>query len=381
MSGLLKLPPLSLYIHIPWCLQKCPYCDFNSHEYQGSLPENDYIDALLKDLDADLEYVQDRRLQSVFFGGGTPSLFSPAAIDRLLQACRRRIPFEEDIEISLEANPGTFEQQKFADYRSAGINRLSIGIQSFQESQLKQLGRVHNASEALHAAEFARQAGFDNFNLDLMFGLPGQQQKHALADLQQAIGLKPTHLSWYQLTLEPNTLFYRHPPILPESSLIEKMQDAGIELLAASAYQRYEISAFARDGLHCRHNLNYWRFGDYLGIGAGAHGKITLLPQQQIIRTRKIRQPKTYLDPQQSACISRSVIAGNELPLEFMMNVLRLPDGIGELLFEQRTGLPLSTVAQTMKDLRSQGLLKTRDIAPTARGLDLLNNVLQAFIN
>lgn len=381
MSSLLKLPPLSLYIHIPWCLKKCPYCDFNSHEFKGSVPENEYIDALLKDLDKELDYVQERSLQSVFFGGGTPSLFSAKAIQRLLEGCNQRISFAGDIEITLEANPGTFEQQKFADFRTAGINRLSIGIQSFQEDFLIRLGRVHNASEAMRAADIARKAGFDNVNLDLMFGLPGQQQKQALADLQQAIALNPAHISWYQLTLEPNTLFYRYPPALPEAPLIEGMQDAGIELLAESGYQRYEISAFGQPGQQSRHNLNYWHFGDYLGIGAGAHGKLTLPAQNQIIRTRKLRQPRAYLQPNAIYCISQSAIEPSELPLEFMMNVLRLSEGAPESLFEERTGLPLSLVQENLADLREQGLLLSRDIVPTAKGMDLLNNVLQAFIH
>ena len=381
MSSLLKLPPLSLYIHIPWCLKKCPYCDFNSHEFKGSVPENEYIDALLKDLDKELDYVQERSLQSVFFGGGTPSLFSAKAIQRLLEGCNQRISFAGDIEITLEANPGTFEQQKFADFRTAGINRLSIGIQSFQEDFLIRLGRVHNASEAMRAADIARKAGFDNVNLDLMFGLPGQQQKQALADLQQAIALNPAHISWYQLTLEPNTLFYRYPPALPEAPLIEGMQDAGIELLAESGYQRYEISAFGQPGQQSRHNLNYWHFGDYLGIGAGAHGKLTLPAQNQIIRTRKLRQPRAYLQPNAIYCISQSAIEPSELPLEFMMNVLRLSEGAPESLFKERTGLPLSLVQENLADLREQGLLLSRDIVPTAKGMDLLNNVLQAFIH
>jgi putative oxygen-independent coproporphyrinogen III oxidase len=380
MSSLLKLPPLSLYIHIPWCLKKCPYCDFNSHEFKGAVPENEYIDALLMDLDQGLGYVQERTLQSIFFGGGTPSLFSAKAIQRFLEGCHQRIGFAEDIEITLEANPGTFEQQKFADFRTAGINRLSIGIQSFQEDFLSRLGRVHNASEALRAADIARKAGFDNVNLDLMFGLPSQEQEQALADLQQAIALNPSHISWYQLTLEPNTQFYRYPPALPEASLIEGMQDAGIELLAESGFQRYEISAFSQPGQRSQHNLNYWHFGDYLGIGAGAHGKLTLPAQNQIIRTRKLRQPRAYLQPHAIYCVSQSAIEQAELPLEFMMNVLRLTEGATESLFEERTGLPLSLVQKNLDDLRKQGLLLRRDIVPTAKGMDLLNNVLQAFI-
>ncbi|MCV6606305.1 MAG: radical SAM family heme chaperone HemW, partial [Porticoccaceae bacterium] len=292
---MLTLPPLSLYIHIPWCVRKCPYCDFNSHTAGGELPEADYVAALLADLKNDLSYVQGRRIHSIFFGGGTPSLFSPRAIQQILDGVAREIGFDSNIEITLEANPGTFEQQKFADFRAAGVNRLSIGIQSFDDLHLQQLGRIHSAREAHSVASMARAAGFDNFNLDLMHGLPGQSLDDALNDLRRAIAIEPNHLSWYQLTIEPNTAFYRQPPKLPEDSVLEAVFDHGQQLLADSGFEQYEVSAYARDGQASSHNLNYWQFGDYLGIGAGAHGKVTLAQKQQVIRSRKTRAPKDYL--------------------------------------------------------------------------------------
>ncbi len=381
MSALLKVPPLSLYVHIPWCLQKCPYCDFNSHEFDGQLPEAEYVDALLEDLAGDLDYVQQRPLQSIFFGGGTPSLFSAEAFERILSACKKHIDFDSDIEITLEANPGTFEQSRFAEYRAAGINRLSIGIQSFQAAMLVKLGRVHDEKEALSAAEIARAAGFENFNLDLMFGLPGQNLELAMADLKQALDLQPAHISWYQLTLEPNTVFYKHPPKLPKHDLIDRIQDAGIAQLDAAAYRRYEISAFSRVGKQARHNLNYWHFGDYLGIGAGAHGKITLPRQSRILRTRKIRQPKAYLAKDGVFNAETSEIAESDLTLEYMMNVLRLVQGADLEGFESRTGLPRSSILPTLAQLQQQKLLQAEGIVTSPKGMNLLNNVLQAFIN
>lgn len=270
-----ELPPLSLYIHIPWCVRKCPYCDFNSHQAGPSLPEDDYIDALLADLEQEMPAVQGRPISTIFFGGGTPSLFSAAALGRLLRGVEQRIPFATDIEITLEANPGTFEQEKFKAYRQTGINRLSIGVQSFQPAKLEKLGRIHNGDEAVRAAGMARAAGFDNFNLDLMHGLPDQSLDDALSDLRQAIELAPTHLSWYQLTLEPNTVFWSQPPELPEDDILWDIQEAGQTLMAKHGYRQYEVSAYAQAGRAARHNLNYWRFGDFIGIGAGAHGKLS----------------------------------------------------------------------------------------------------------
>ncbi len=376
----LTLPPLSLYIHIPWCIKKCPYCDFNSHAVTDSLPEQDYINALLDDLQQDLQYVQDRKLQSIFIGGGTPSLFSTASFAELLSAIKSSIAFEDDIEITLEANPGTFEQEKFSGYRESGINRLSIGVQSFQDNFLQPLGRIHSGNEAMKATDIARQAGFTNVNLDLMFGLPGQNTETALNDLQQAISCNPAHISWYQLTIEPNTVFYNQPPKLPSTLLIENIQNQGVSLLKQANFSRYEISAYGQAEKFSRHNLNYWQFGDYLGIGAGAHGKITLPLQQQIIRTQKNRQPKTYLDPDVNYLATTNPIAAQDLVLEFMMNALRLKGGVTESLLELRTGISAASISSILDDLRDKKLLHPTALATTARGYNLLNNVLQAFM-
>ncbi|MFT5320144.1 MAG: putative oxygen-independent coproporphyrinogen III oxidase [Pseudohongiellaceae bacterium] len=376
----LILPPLSLYIHIPWCLKKCPYCDFNSHAYEGELPEKPYIDNLLADLKSDLPYVQGRELVSIFIGGGTPSLFSPASISRLLSDIEKLIPFSKAIEITMEANPGTFEINKFKGFRSAGINRLSIGIQSFDKAALKALGRVHDDAEAKTAAKNVRAAGFENFNLDLMFGLPDQSIKDALADLDIALQCEPPHLSWYQLTIEPNTVFYSQPPQLPEDDLVSEMQDRGIELLAAHNLSRYEISAFCRADKASTHNLNYWRFGDYLGIGAGAHGKVTLPGEQRIMRTRKTRQPAKYLANRQQIMAGLTEVSVADLPLEFMMNALRLVSGSDEMSFEQRTGLSINSISSELTRLRESGLLGKDALATTDRGYKFLNNVLAEFL-
>jgi oxygen-independent coproporphyrinogen-3 oxidase len=316
-SAPLFLPPLSLYVHIPWCVRKCPYCDFNSHAAGESLPEEEYVQALIRELEIELPYAQGRPLQSIFFGGGTPSLFSADNIGRIIQAARRRIGFSDNIEITLEANPGTFEQEKFSGYRSVGVNRLSIGIQSFNDLHLQKLGRIHSGENALAAVAMARQAGFDNFNLDLMHGLPGQTEEEALADLQQAIDLEPTHISWYQLTIEPNTEFYRRPPTLPEDQVLENIQEEGIKKLRDNHFFQYEISAFCRDNRESSHNKNYWQFGDYLGIGAGAHGKITLPDEHRIIRTAKTRHPTDYLQREHSFMASCQQIDKKEHAREF----------------------------------------------------------------
>ena len=376
----LSLPPLSLYVHIPWCLKKCPYCDFNSHAFQGELPEQAYINSLLADLKRDLRWVQNRELTSIFIGGGTPSLFSPASIERLLSAIEQSVGFSADIEITMEANPGTFEMEKFRDFRHAGINRLSLGIQSFNKNYLNTLGRVHDDVEALTAASNVRKAGFDNFNLDLMFGLPQQGIDEALADLRSALAVEPEHLSWYQLTIEPNTVFYSKPPSLPEDDLLGDMQEAGVELLSAQGFSRYEVSAFSKPNKQSIHNLNYWRFGDYLGIGAGAHGKITLPAEQQIIRTRKIRQPASYLEHTDNTLAGCETITTAELPIEFMMNALRLSAGTEESLFQQRTGLPISEIAGSLQRLRNAGLLRKENLATTDKGFNFLNNVLAEFM-
>ena len=375
------LPPLALYIHIPWCVRKCPYCDFNSHTASPVLPEQEYVDALLADLDQDLHAVYGRELTSIFFGGGTPSLFSAEALGRLLQGVEQRIPFAADIEITLEANPGTFEQEKFVAYRKLGINRLSIGIQSFQQEKLEALGRIHNGDEAVRAAGMARQAGFDNFNLDLMHGLPDQSLDDALSDLRQAIALKPTHISWYQLTLEPNTVFWNQPPVLPEDDTLWDIQEAGQALLAEHGYAQYEVSAYAQAGRPARHNLNYWSFGDFIGIGAGAHGKLSH-PDGRIVRTWKTRLPKDYLNPAKSFQAGEKSLSNDEMPFEFLMNALRLTAGVESRLYPERTGLSLETLAEGRREAEQSGLLQVEPsrLAATERGQLFLNDLLQKFL-
>lgn len=380
-GGRFLLPPLALYIHIPWCVRKCPYCDFNSHAAGPQLPEEEYVDALLADLNIDLQHVHGRPLTSIFFGGGTPSLFSDRALGRLLEGVERRIAFAPDIEITLEANPGTFEQAKFKGYRALGINRLSIGVQSFQEAKLKALGRIHDGGEAIRAADMARAAGFDNFNLDLMHGLPEQSIEDALFDLRTAIAQAPTHLSWYQLTMEPNTVFWNQPPVLPEDDLLWDIQEAGQALLAAEGYAQYEVSAYAQPGKQARHNLNYWTFGDFLGIGAGAHAKLST-PHGRILRTWKTRLPKDYLDPGKAYQAGERVLDSDELPFEFLMNVLRLTDGAPAELFSQRTGLSLQQLEQARREAERRGLLQGDDtrLVATAKGQLFLNDLLQLFL-
>ncbi|MBC3270320.1 radical SAM family heme chaperone HemW [Pseudomonas sp. SWRI81] len=376
------LPPLALYIHIPWCVRKCPYCDFNSHTASPVLPEQEYVDALLADLDEDLHAVYGREISSIFFGGGTPSLFSAEALGRLLKGVEQRIPFASDIEITLEANPGTFEQEKFVAYRQLGINRLSIGIQSFQQEKLEALGRIHNGDEAVRAAGMARQAGFDNFNLDLMHGLPGQSLDDALSDLRQAIALNPTHISWYQLTLEPNTVFWNQPPVLPEDDTLWDIQEAGQALLAEHGYAQYEVSAYAQAGRPARHNLNYWSFGDFIGIGAGAHGKLSH-PDGRIVRTWKTRLPKDYLNPTKSFQAGEKSLSNDEMPFEFLMNALRLTAGVDSRLYSERTGLSLDTLAEGRREAEQSGLLQVEPsrLAATERGQLFLNDLLQQFLN
>ncbi|WP_349570893.1 radical SAM family heme chaperone HemW [Azotobacter salinestris] len=380
-KGGFQLPPLALYVHIPWCVRKCPYCDFNSHAAGPELPEDAYVEALLADLEADLPAVHGRELVSIFLGGGTPSLFSARALDRLLHGVNQRLTFARDIEITLEANPGTFEQAKFADYRRLGINRLSIGVQSFQTAQLQALGRIHDGNEAIRAAEMARCAGFDNFNLDLMHGLPGQDVAGALADLRQALALGPMHLSWYQLTLEPNTLFWSQPPEIPEDDLLWDIQEAGQALLAAEGFVQYETSAYARDGRRARHNLNYWTFGDFLGIGAGAHAKLSD-PAARIRRIWKTRLPRDYLAPDKRFQAGERLLEPDELPFEFMMNALRLTEGVPVEFFSARTDLPLASIAEPCAAARDAGLLEMdpRVLRATARGQLFLNDLLQHFL-
>jgi len=350
--------PLSLYIHVPWCIRKCPYCDFNSHKSPDKLPEQAYIDALIADFDHDLaRYPKQQTLHSIFIGGGTPSLLSAQAYARLFQHIQMRIPFVEDIEITLEANPGAIEHDLFSEYRAVGINRLSLGIQSFDPSHLKRLGRVHDTQQAQQAIEQVLQAGFTRFNLDLMYGLPEQSPAQALDDLRIALSYQPSHLSWYQLTIEPNTIFHKTQPVLPNEERIAKMEEAGLALLASHHLQRYEISAFCKAGQMARHNLNYWLFGDYYGIGAGAHGKVTLSAPDSIYRTQKHRQPKDYLDPQKTFLTQSTLITADALVFEFMLNTTRLEQAIPFALFPERTGLPLDIIQPKLQQAQELGLI------------------------
>jgi oxygen-independent coproporphyrinogen-3 oxidase len=378
-SALPGLPPLSLYIHVPWCVRKCPYCDFNSHVHPGTLPEQAYLAALLNDLQQELPRVQGREIETVFIGGGTPSLMSPAFFAELFEGLREHISFSEEAEITLEANPGTVEQGRFGGFREAGINRLSIGVQSFDPAQLKTLGRIHDNTAAHKAIESALAAGFSNFNLDLMHGLPGQTPESALTDLEAAMAWQPPHLSWYQLTLEPNTEFYSRPPTLPDDDRLSDIYDAGAQLLRARGYNDYEVSAWCQPGRASRHNLNYWRFGDYLAIGAGGHGKTTF-HDGRIERYWKTRQPEAYLKRIGSYLAGTQIIGQDELPLEFMMNALRLDAGVSEALFTERTGLPLTSVSEVLAKLRQRGLLHANRIQATERGKRYLNSLLGEFV-
>ena len=377
---LTELPPLSLYIHFPWCVRKCPYCDFNSHAASVDLPEQEYVDVLVANFQSYANWVNGRELQSIFIGGGTPSLFSADSIADLLVRLRDLVGFASDCEITLEANPGTFEQLKFARFREAGINRLSIGIQSFSDAQLHHLGRIHSADEALKAVTMARKAGFDNINLDLMHGLPDQTLVLALADLQQAIDLQPEHLSWYQLTIEQNTEFFNRPPELPEDELLWSIQEQGQQLLSQAGYQQYEVSAYGRPGRQSRHNCNYWSFGDYIGIGAGAHGKLTSLSRQSIFRAQETRLPKDYMAKIYAMEPRMMVVTTGELPFEFMMNVLRLKDGVDMALFEQRTGVPFACIERVWRDLVQQGVVRSDRLTTTEHGFLFLNRVLDHFL-
>ncbi len=378
---LAALPPLALYVHFPWCVRKCPYCDFNSHEARGEVPERAYLDALVRDLESALPLVWGRRVGTVFIGGGTPSLMSPEALAGLLSALRARLPLEQGAEVTLEANPGTFEAAKFREFRAAGVNRLSVGIQSFDPERLAALGRIHDGEQARRAVEIAL-ANFDHVNLDLMYALPGQDLAGALADIEAAIGFGPQHLSAYHLTLEPNTAFHRAPPPLPAEDESARMQEAIEERLAAAGYRHYETSAFARPGGECRHNLNYWLFGDYLGIGPGAHGKLSF--RDRILRQARVRHPKEYLEKAAAgnAVQAEHEVSARDLPFEFMMNALRLTEGFETRLFQERTGLPVAVVAKELEEAERRGLI-VRDhqaIAPTALGRRFLNDLLQLFL-
>ena len=374
---LVALPPLALYVHIPWCVRKCPYCDFNSHERAGALPEQEYVARLMRDIEESLPSVWGRRVVSVFIGGGTPSLFSPESIDALLSGARARLALEPDAEITLEANPGTVEAARFRGFREAGVNRISIGVQSFDDRMLGALGRIHSGLEALRAIE-AAAACFDNVNIDLMYALPGQSAAMARADLQQAIRLGVPHVSAYQLTIEPNTVFWSRPPALPEHDAAADMQLALEDLLGAAGYQHYETSAFARPARRCRHNLNYWQFGDYLGIGAGAHGKVSFA--DRVTRHARAKQPAEYMKA--DAQPQESVVAAGGLPFEFMLNALRLGEGFAPALFTERTGLPITVVERELEAAEARGLLERdwKRIRPSVRGRRFLNELLQSFL-
>jgi oxygen-independent coproporphyrinogen-3 oxidase len=376
------LPPLSLYVHLPWCIKKCPYCDFNSHEMaSGQPPEQAYLDALVADLDAALPLIWGRSVHSIFIGGGTPSLFSPAAIDRLLADLRARLKLSADCEITLEANPGTFEKDRFKAFRRAGVNRLSLGVQSFDDSQLKALGRVHDRAQALAAAREAAECS-DTFNLDLMYALPGQDLAGLDADLSEALALKPPHLSIYHLTIEPNTYFAKFPPTVPEDDLAYDMLDHLVARASQTGLARYEVSAFAQAGHRCWHNLNYWRFGDYLGIGAGAHSKLSFA--HRVVRQVRVREPKLYMErAMQGQAVSQdSEIGRADLAFEFMLNALRLPEGFALQDFTERTGLAPSALQASLAQAQAQGLLEVdlTHARPTARGFDFLNDLQALFL-
>lgn len=376
-------PPLALYAHFPWCVRKCPYCDFNSHQKTGEIPEDAYVAALLADLDADLARIGAARpLVSMFFGGGTPSLFSPDAMASFIAGVRARLPADDAIEITLEANPGTIERGRFAGYRDAGVTRVSLGVQSFNATQLKRLGRIHQVDEVLRAVDELRLAGLDNFNLDLMYGLQDQTSAEALDDLRQAIALAPTHLSHYQLTLEPGTVFHHRPPPLPDTDECYAMQLDCQALLAEAGYAQYEISAYARANHQCAHNRNYWLFGDYLGVGAGAHGKLTL-DSGSVVRTERSKQPRRYLEAGAEERLTLCEVPRGELPFEFMLNALRLREGFTQALFEARTGLRWQDISAPVAESQNRGLLENDGAdhwRPTELGQRFLNDLQALFL-
>jgi oxygen-independent coproporphyrinogen-3 oxidase len=382
-------PPLALYVHMPWCVKKCPYCDFNSHGLRGEPPYARYVEALFADLDADRAHFGDalskRPIVSVFFGGGTPSLFSPELIKRFLEGARERLPFVDRCEVTLETNPGTVEHGRFDGYLAAGVNRISFGIQSFDDEKLKRLGRIHSAAEAEAAVKSAQDAGYDNINLDLMYALPQQSLRGALADVERAIALAPTHISHYQLTLEPNTVFAANPPPLPDDDAAWAMQEACESRLAEAGYGQYEISAYARPDRRCEHNLNYWRFGDYLGIGAGAHGKLTDVSASQVFRRWKVRHPNAYLEAAGSAARlgGHTTVTSGELPFEYMLNALRLIEGVPLEDFSARTGLPAHNIADRIAAGRQKGWLENHPhrLKTTPLGQRFLNDVIASFLD
>jgi len=373
--------PLSLYIHLPWCVRKCPYCDFNSHALLGELPEAAYVSALLQEIDCHLAEIGQRPILSIFFGGGTPSLFSVKAIDTILNELAQRLSFSPTIEITLEANPGTVDQARFQGFRQAGVNRLSLGIQSLQNDKLSLLGRIHDSAQALRAIEIAQAAGFSNFNLDIMYGLPQQSVEQALADIDLALACQPTHFSWYQLTLEPNTLFYHQPPQLPSEEVIMDMQIAGQARIQAQHFQQYEVSAYAKAGKECLHNRNYWEFGDYLGIGAGAHSKLTAIETDSVWRFSQVKHPKDYLNADKRSVLNKTKVSDPDLIFEFMLNALRLTQGVPLTLFTEHTGLALSHIEPKINAAKERGLLlETDTLCPSALGKQFLNDLTAMFL-
>ncbi len=375
--------PLSLYVHYPWCVQKCPYCDFNSHTLKQNIDEAAYIDALIKQLEQTLPMIWGRPLKSIFFGGGTPSLISEAGLQRFMSQARALLGFGPEIEITLEANPGTVDFKKFAGFREAGINRLSMGIQSFDDEKLRALGRIHSSAEAKLAIAAAVDAGFDNYNLDLMFALPKQTLQQAIADVQLALEFQPPHLSHYQLTLEPNTPFYKQPPVLPDEDLAWEMQQACQQILAQAGYQHYEVSGYAQPGHQCQHNLNYWQFGDYIGLGAGAHGKITSPPEGKIWRTQMPASPGGYIAEMTRPNPGRTtLVSQDDAVFEFMLNALRLQDGFDLQLFELRTGLPLSMIESRLAEMQQHGWVEMdhQRLQLTVKGQQYLNDVVGLFL-
>ncbi len=378
---LAALPPLGIYVHLPWCVRKCPYCDFNSHEMREAIPEQAYADALIADLERSVPQIWGRSVHSVFFGGGTPSLFAPRTIEGLIEALRARVRLLPDAEITLEANPGTVDAERFASFPAAGINRLSIGVQSFDAEKLRALGRIHDDAQARKAVETARRH-FDNVNIDLMYALPRQSVEGAVRDIDMALAFEPAHVSAYHLTIEPNTLFHRFRPELPDDDVCADMQQAIEERLAGAGYENYETSAFALPQRRCRHNLNYWLFGDYLGLGAGAHGKLSF--PRQIVREMRSKHPRHYMDHagKDEALQARHEIAATDLPFEFMMNALRLTAGFPLALFTERTGLPVTAVLDVLDSAERDGLIE-RDhvqVRPTLTGRRFLNELLQRFL-
>lgn len=378
----LALPPLSLYIHIPWCVQKCPYCDFNSHALKDEIPHQAYVDALLEDLAQELDHVQKRSLTSIFIGGGTPSLLAPTQMKRLLDGVKAQIHCLPDMEITMEANPGTIEAGRFAQFKAAGVNRISIGVQSFQADKLTILGRIHDCEEAVNAAKQAAELNLRSFNIDLMHSLPKQGVSDALGDLKKAIELAPPHLSWYQLTIEPNTQFHSRPPTIPDDEILADIYDEGRKVLQDAGYIQYEISAFAKPSYQCNHNLNYWRFGDYIGIGCGAHGKITDLEKQQVLRSSKVKHPKGYLNPEKEYTFDRWAIDSDDMALEFFMNRFRLIEPCPRRDFADYTGLSEQAIAKPMHQAIQKGLIKQTDEywQVTPLGQRFLNELLNLFM-